>query len=270
MFDKMIGFIGAGNMGSAIIGGILSSSLASTGQIIASASSVATLEKIKNRYSIETTLSNETVAKRSDILFLAVKPDKFDTVIPQITDSVKSQCIIVSIAAGKTMSSIEHTFGRRIKLVRAMPNTPALAGEAMSALCCNGNVGSGELEQIKTIFNCFGKSEYIPESLFDAVVGVSGSSPAYVYIMIEAMADAAVADGMPRSAAYKFAAQAVLGAAKMVLTTGEHPAVLKDAVCSPAGTTIEAVAALEEGGFRNAIIQAQRTCCAKSRQMSRK
>jgi pyrroline-5-carboxylate reductase len=270
MFDKIIGFIGAGNMGSAMIGGILDSSLATTSQIIASAHSSATLEKIKAKFSIETTLSNETVAERSDILFLAVKPNKFDTVIPQIAPHVKSSCVVVSIAAGKTLASIENTFGKEVKVIRAMPNTPALVGEAMSALCANASVTEEELAQVQELFNCFGKSEVIPEQLMDAVVGVSGSSPAYVYIFIEAMADAAVADGMPRAQAYKFAAQSVYGAAKMVLETGEHPGVLKDAVCSPGGTTIEAVAALEKGGFRDTIISAQRACSQKSKDMSQK
>lgn len=269
MFDKIIGFIGAGNMGSAMIGGILQSSLATTGQIIASAHTPATLEKIKAKFSIETTLSNETVAERSDILFLAVKPDKFDTVIPQIAAHIRHGCIIVSIAAGKTLSSMEALFGKEIKLVRAMPNTPAFVCEAMSAICANDAVSTRELAQIQEIFNCFGKSEIVPERLMDAVIGVSGSSPAYVYLFIEAMADAAVADGMPRKQAYKFAAQSVYGAAKMVLETGEHPGVLKDAVCSPGGTTIEAVAALEQNGLRNTVITAQRACSRKSREMSR-
>lgn len=268
MFDKIIGFIGAGNMGSAMIGGILNASLATTSQIIASAHSEATLEQIRSRFSIETTHSNETVAERSDILFLAVKPNKFDEVIPQIESHIKSSCIIVSIAAGKTIASIESAFGRDIKLVRAMPNTPALVGEAMSALCANAAITPEELTQVQQIFNAFGKSEVVPESLIDAVVGVSGSSPAYVYLFIEAMADAAVAEGMPRAQAYKFAAQSVYGAAKMVLETGQHPGVLKDAVCSPGGTTIEAVAALEKCGFRDAVITAQRTCSKKSHDMS--
>ena len=140
MFDKIIGFIGAGNMGSAMIGGILNASLVTTGQVIASAHSKETLDAIHSRFSIETTLSNETVAERSDILFLAVKPNKFDEVIPQIAPHVKSSCIIVSIAAGKTIAAIEEAFGKEIKLVRAMPNTPALVGEAMSALCVNAHV----------------------------------------------------------------------------------------------------------------------------------
>lgn len=268
MFDKIIGFIGAGNMGSAMIGGILSSSLATSSQVIASAHSAATLEQLRTRWGIETTPSNETVAERSDILFLAVKPNKFDEVIPQIASHVKSHCVIVSIAAGKTIHAIEDAFGHEIKLVRAMPNTPALVGEAMSALCANANVTAEELADIELIFNSFGKCEIVPESLIDAVVGVSGSSPAYVYMFIEAMADAAVADGMPRAQAYKFAAQSVYGAAKMVLETGRHPGELKDAVCSPGGTTIEAVSALEKGGLRDTIITAQRACSKKSHDMS--
>ena len=257
MIDKIIGFIGAGNMGSAMIGGIVHSELVTTSQIIASAHSAATLEKLQSTYSIETTLSNETVAERSDILFLA-----------QISSHVKSGCVIVSIAAGKTIAAIEDSFGKPVKLVRAMPNTPALVGEAMSALCVNQNVTPEELKEVQALFNSFGKSEVISESLMDAVIGVSSSSPAYVYMFIEAMADAAVADGMPRAQAYKFAAQSVYGSAKMVLETGKHPGELKDAVCSPAGTTIEAVAALEAGGFRNTVISGQRACSQKSRDMS--
>ena len=167
------------------------------------------------------------------------------------------------------ISHIEAMFDSRLKLVRAMPNTPALVGEAMSALCCNELVTEEELAEAVSIFNSFGKCEVIKEALMDAVIGVSGSSPAYVYLFIEAMADAAVADGMPRAQAYKFAAQSVLGSAKMVLETGTHPGALKDAVCSPGGTTIEAVAVLEEEGLRNAVIKAQRACVQKSRDMGK-
>ena len=156
MIDKIIGFIGAGNMGSAMIGGIVHSELVTTSQIIASAHSAATLEKLQSTYSIETTLSNETVAERSDILFLAVKPNKFDEVIPQISSHVKSGCVIVSIAAGKTIAAIEDSFGKPVKLVRAMPNTPALVGEAMSALCVNQNVTPEELKEVQALFNSFG------------------------------------------------------------------------------------------------------------------
>lgn len=269
MFDKIIGFIGAGNMGSAIIGGILNSSLATSSQVIASAHSAATLEKIRNKFAIETTMDNTKVAEQADILFLAVKPNKFEEVIPQIRNSLKPGCIIVSIAAGKTISAIETAFESEIKLVRAMPNTPALVGEAMSALCKNEHVTDADLESVVAIFDSFGKCEVVTENLMDAVIGVSGSSPAYVYMFIEAMADAAVSDGMPRTQAYKFAAQSVLGSAKMILETGKHPGELKDAVCSPGGTTIEAVASLEKGGLRDTVITAQRACVQKSKDMSK-
>ena len=150
-----------------------------------------------------------------------------------------------------------------------MPNTPAMVLEAMSALTPNESVTAEEMQTITEIFESFGKAEIVPESLMDAVTGISGSSPAYVYLFIEAMADAAVADGMPRTQAYKFAAQAVYGAAKMVLETGRHPGELKDAVCSPGGTTIAAVAKLEEKGLRDAVISAQRCCVAKSKDMGK-
>ncbi len=176
---------------------------------------------------------------------------------------------MVSIAAGQSISSIEKMFRKQIKLVRAMPNTPALVGEAMSALCTNKFVSEQELADITAIFQSFGACEVVPEAMIDSVVGVAGSSPAYVYLFIEAMADAAVADGMPRAMAYKFAAQSVLGSAKMVLETGMHPGALKDNVCSPGGTTIEAVAVLEEEGMRSAIIKAQRACVQKSRDMGK-
>ena len=269
MTDKIIGFIGAGNMGSGMIGGICQSKLVKPEHIYASSHTTATAEKMKNTFGINTTTSNGKVAGMSDILFLAIKPNKFAEVLPELTEDLGRDTIIVSVAAGQSISSIEGLLGSHIKLVRAMPNTPALVGESMSALCCNRNVTDEELAYVKQLFECFGKAEIVPESMIDAVIGVSGSSPAYVYMFIEAMADAAVADGMPRAMAYKFAAQAVLGAAKMVLETGTHPGALKDAVCSPGGTTIEAVAALEAGGLRDTVIRAQRACVQKSKDMTK-
>ena len=268
MKDKKIGFIGAGNMGSAMIGGICRSGLVTPDQLMASAHTSATLEKLYRTYGIGTTLSNQEVAATSDILFLAVKPNKFSEILPCLADVLKTDCVVVSVAAGWSISKIEALLGTGIKLVRAMPNTPALVGESMSALCHNANVTDAEFALIKQLFECFGKAESVPESMMDAVIGVSGSSPAYVYMFIEAMADAAVADGMPRPIAYTFAAQSVLGAAKMVLDTGKHPGELKDAVCSPGGTTIEAVASLEAGGFRDAVITAQRACVQKSKDLT--
>lgn len=267
---KTIGFIGSGNMGSAIIGGIIDARLVAPEQIIASDLNVQGLEHLKNTYNIKTSEDNSTVAKCADILFLAVKPNIYPVVIKEIRDVVRPETAIVSIAAGQSIANVEDLFGRPIRLMRVMPNTPAMVGEAMAALSPNTNLSPENINEIITIFNSLGKSELVPESLMDAVVGVSGSSPAYVYMFIEAMADAAVADGMPRPQAYKFAAQSVLGSAKMVLETGLHPGVLKDMVCSPGGTTIEAVAVLEQEGFRSAVMKAQKACSEKSREMSRK
>lgn len=154
-----------------------------------------------------------------------------------------------------------------MKIVRTMPNTPALVGEGITGVCHNDLVTKEELEYVCHILNGFGKAEVVPERLMDVVVSVSGSSPAYVFMFIEAMADAAVADGMPRPQAYKFAAQAVLGSAKMVLETGKHPGELKDMVCSPGGTTIEAVRVLEQKGFRSAVFEAMKVCAEKSKGM---
>ncbi len=267
--NKKIGFIGSGNMGSAMIAGIRQAELVSGNELMASAKTAVRLDGLRENYGILTTFDNKEVAAFADILFLAVKPYMFSEVIAEIKDSVKEDAIIVSVAAGQTIQDIETAFGKQIKLVRTMPNTPAMVGEAMSAICPNDNVSEEELQLVKQIFDCFGVSEIVKESLIDAVIGVSGSSPAYVYMFIEAMADAAVIGGMPRKQAYTFAAQAVLGSAKMVLETGIHPGELKDMVCSPGGTTIEAVAKLEECGMRSAVIEAMKACMDKSKEMSK-
>ncbi|MGN0142642.1 MAG: pyrroline-5-carboxylate reductase [Roseburia sp.] len=267
---KKIGFIGCGNMARAIIAGIVKAGLYDTADILASNRTEPALAQMKKEYGIHGTTDNRQVAEQADILFLCVKPDKFAVVIPQIRDVVKEETVIVSIAAGQTIHGIEEMFGRDIRLVRIMPNTPALVGEAMSSVSPNAHVSGEELAEIKDIFDHLGKAEIIDEKLIDAVVGVSGSSPAYVYMFIEAMADAAVAAGMPRAQAYKFAAQSVLGSAKMVLETGKHPGELKDMVCSPGGTTIDAVCELEAHGFRDAVIAGTSACIRKSREMSQK
>jgi len=267
--SKTLGFIGCGNMGKAMIGGILNAKLVTPESIIVGDLNEKSLSEIALIYDIKTTTDNNEVAKTSDIIVLSIKPNLYQVVIKQIKDQVKQEVIIVTIAAGKGIKGIEEMFGRKLKVVRVMPNTPALVGEGMAAICPNAAVTKEELVQIVNIFESFGKSEIVDEKLMDVVTSVSGSSPAFVYMFIEAMADAAVLDGMPRNQAYKFAAQAVLGSAKMVLETGKHPGVLKDMVCSPGGTTIEGVAALEEKGFRDAVIYAMRKTTQKSIELSK-
>ena len=263
----MIGFIGLGNMASAMIGGMLQKDMVTPGEIIGSCRTEETAKKMADRFGIETTTDNSTVAQAADILVLAVKPQFFPEVIAQIKDEVNADALIISIAAGKTMDYIETQFGRPLKLVRCMPNVPALVGEGITSVSRNERVSDEEMKQAMDLLSSMGKASEIPERLIDAVVGVSGSSPAYVFLFIEAMADGAVAAGMPRSQAYEFAAQAVLGSAKMVLETGKHPGELKDMVCSPGGTTIQAVKVLEEKGFRAAVMDAMEACIEKSKSL---
>ena len=175
--------------------------------------------------------------------------------------------VVISIAAGQSIADIEGFFGKEIKLVRTMPNTPALVLEGATGMCFNELMQDEEKQMAINLFESFGIVEVVSENMIDTVIGVSGSSPAYVFMFIEAMADAAVADGMPRAMAYELAAQTVYGSAKMVLETGKHPGELKDMVCSPAGTTIEAVRVLEEKGLRSAVIEGQMACVKKAREL---
>lgn len=262
-----IGFIGCGNMASAMIGGIISNRTAAPEDILASAKTEGTRTRVKESLGVCVTASNREVAAFADVLVLAVKPFYYEEIIGEIKDSVKEDTIIVSITPGKKLDWLEEQFGKPTKIVRTMPNTPALVGEGMSCICGNLRAAQEDVDKVCKIFSGFGKTEIVTEEMIDVVVGVSGSSPAYVFMFIEAMADAAVADGMPRAQAYRFAAQAVLGSAKMVLETGKHPGELKDMVCSPKGTTIEAVRVLEEKGFRSAVIEAMKACVRKTREV---
>lgn len=265
-----IGFIGSGNMGGAIIGGIINNKIAVSSDVIVSDKNSDALSKINAEYGVYITADNKETAQKSDILFLCIKPQFLYFVIDEIRDVISENTVIVSIVAGQSVAAITNAFGKKIKLIRVMPNTPVLVGAGMSALTVNDNITEEEKEIVLDIFNSFGKGEIVTENLMDAVTAVSGSSPAYVFMMIEAMADAAVMGGLPRSQAYIFAAQAVMGSAKMVLETDKHPGELKDMVCSPAGTTIDAVAVLEQDGFRNSIIDAMSACMEKSKEMGKK
>ena len=262
---KKIGFIGSGNMASAIMGGIIKNRIFQPEEIIASDLSEAMREKAASSLGVCVTDSNIQVAEEAEVLVLAVKPQYYKDVIEEVRDSITTKQIIITIAPGWTLKKLDRMLGQPLKIVRTMPNTPALVGEGITGVCGNKLVEKEDLEYVLKILSSFGRAEVIPESLMDVVVSVSVSSPAYVFMMIEAMADAAVADGMPRQQAYIFAAQAVYGSAKMVLETGKHPGELKDMVCSPAGTTIEAVGVLEKKGFRSAIFECMRACVKKAR-----
>lgn len=264
---KKIGFIGCGNMGGAMMQGILDSGKCTPDEMMTSDKSEAALAAKKEALGIHITTDNRETAAFADILFLSVKPQFYETVISEIKDVIDETKMIVTIAPGKTLSWLAEKFGRELKIIRTMPNTPAMVKEGMMGMCANSNVTEQEIAEVREICNGFSETEVIPEHLMDVVTAVSGSSPAYVFMFIEAMADAAVAGGMARNQAYKFAAQAVLGSAKMVLETGKHPGELKDMVCSPAGTTIQAVRVLEEKGMRSAVFEAMMKCLDISRGM---
>ncbi len=255
-----VGLIGCGNMAKAIIEGFINTGTYKPEEIIASDRIRDALDYAANRLGIHTTTNNSELVLESELIIIAVKPQVIESVISEISDVVSEQKLVISIVAGQTIKRIEELFGRDIKLIRTMPNTPAFVGAGMTAVCSNGNVTATELEFACRLLSSFGKAEVVPEKLMDAVVAVSGSAPAYVAMMVEAMADAAVLEGMPRDQAYRFAEQAVYGTAKLLSEKNIHPAILKDMVCSPAGTTIEAVRVLEERGFRSSIIEAMKAC----------
>lgn len=262
-----IGFVGCGNMASAIIGGILKNGIFEKEEIIVSNLTEEGSRRSREKLGVVTTLDNKEVVKQSEIVILAVKPQFYEDVINEVKEHFTPDQLVISIAPGKTLAWLEEKCGQPLKIARLMPNTPAMVGEGMTGACTNERVTDSEKQQIRTILESFGRMEFIPERLMDAVVAASGSSPAYVFMFIEAMADAVVAQGMPRKQAYSFVAQAVLGSAKMVLETGMHPGELKDMVCSPAGTTIEGVRVLEKGGMRSAVFEALTATAEKGRKM---
>jgi pyrroline-5-carboxylate reductase len=254
-----IGFIGMGNMGYAMLKGALNNF--SSDQIIFTCPDRARCEKISDETKVHYAESNAECANNAKYIVLAVKPQVYDTVLKNIHDIVTEESVIISIAPGISIDTLKLKLGSNMRIVRAMPNTPALVGAGMTGISYNAQEFTfEERDIIEKFFNSFGQVITVPEKLMSAVVCASGSSPAYVYMFIEAMADSVVKYGIPRKDAYKLVAQTVLGSAQMVLETGEHPGVLKDNVCSPGGTTIRGVAALEEAGFRNALIQATDAC----------
>lgn len=255
-------------MAQAMISGMLNDGAVNQEQIIASARTLDSIEKIEETWGIRTTVNNHMVASEADLLFLAVAPGDHPAVIQSIREDIKSDAIVITIAAGVTIEEVEGAFHRKVKVVRTMPNTPSFVGEGMTAICRNKLVSDNDYDMVDRLLSSFGKVSRIDERQMDAIPSISGSSPAYVFMMIEAMADGGVRQGLARKEAYQLAAQAVLGAAKMVLETGEHPGVLKDQVTSPGGSTIAAVSKLEQEQFRGSILAAMKACTDKVNEMT--
>jgi pyrroline-5-carboxylate reductase len=263
-----LGFIGCGVMANAIMGGIIKAGLYKPEDIWGADPFEGSRKKTKEANGINVTDSNLEVIENCDTVFFTIKPQYYHDMIAGIKDHVREDQLFISIGAGRTLDYIADEFGgKKVKVVRVMPNTPAQVGEGMSAACPNEYVTEEETKRAVEILSAFGKAEVVPENLFDIVTGVSGSGPAYVFMFIEAMADAAVNGGMKRDQAYVFAAQTVLGSAKMVLETGKHPGALKDMVTSPAGTTIAGVRELEAGGLRTTVFEGVTAATEKSIEM---
>ncbi len=261
-----IGFIGMGNMGYAMLKGALN--VFDKDDIIFCDASESRMQQVTEETKVMHTETNAECANNAKYLVIAVKPQFYPQVIKNIVNIVTKDHVIISIAPGITIQHLVDQLGFDSRIVRAMPNTPALLGAGMTGICYDASLFSfDEKDVIEKFFSSFGRVKVISENLMSAVTCASGSSPAYVYMFIEAMADSVVKYGIPRQTAYEMVAQTVMGSAKMVLETGEHPAKLKDNVCSPAGTTIAGVAALEEYGFRNSIIKATDACFKKAENM---
>lgn len=268
--SRKISVIGAGNMGGAIVAGMIDSGLFDPSKVSVANSSNYRLDELQKRFpEICCYTDNLEAVKNADIVILAVKPNCFAAVCESVKDYIRPDVVVVSIGAGVRLSSLKGWLGNSVKIVRAMPNIAALVGESMSVLAGNSNVGQKDMQDVRDIFDSFGSTQVMSESQMDAVTALSGSSPAYIFILIEALADGAVLKGIPREIAYSVAAQTVLGSAKLMLDTGKHPAELKDMVCSPGGTTIAAVSSLESSGFRSSIIEAVRVCAERSEEIAK-
>jgi len=264
-----VGFIGAGKMGSAIAKAIAKSRVISPEKIYIYDVDTNKSSQLGRESGATVLKSNEEVIKKSDIIILAVVPGVIRTVLEPCKHLFNNK-ILVSIAAGVSISTYKEILGDKAKVIRTMPNRPALVSEGMTLISYESSIISkDEVEAVKALFETTGRVEILDENLMSEVIALTSSSPAYIFMLIESMADAAVSYGIPRKSAYIMAAQAVLGSAKMVLETGKHPAELKDEICTPAGTTIEAVKTLEKNSFRYAIIEAMENCTIKAREIGK-
>jgi pyrroline-5-carboxylate reductase len=267
--DIRLGIVGGGRMGSALIGGIISRSLVKAGHMIVSDALTERLDDLKKTYGIETTQDNRKVVKTSDIIILAVKPQTMPDVLKDIASVYQQRKLVISIAAGIPTGRIEKYLKKKARVVRVMPNTPALIGEGAAVIARGAHATDADLKVTQQVFESVGISVIVDEGLMDAVTGLSGSGPAYGFLIIEALADAGVNLGLSRDIALKLSAQTMMGAAKLCLTGNKHPAELKDMVTSPGGTTIAGLKVLEEGKLRATLIAAVEAAALRSKELGK-
>jgi pyrroline-5-carboxylate reductase len=266
---KRIGFLGCGNMGEALVKGLVAASVVEAGALMASDTRGDRLADLDRRYGVRIAKDNVELVRECDVIVLAVKPQIMSTVLTEISSSLSRRQLVISIAAGVSTATIRAGVGKDVRLIRVMPNTPALVREGATAIAKATGLEVGDLETAEEIFGAVGKVVVLDEDLMDAVTGLSGSGPAYVAVVIESLADGGVKMGLDRVTAMTLATQTVLGAAKLLLETGMHPGSLKDMVSSPGGTSITGIAALEEGGIRTTFIKAVERATLRSRELGR-
>jgi len=264
---KTIGFVGTGNMAEALIKGLIASEVVEPKQIIGSDPRKERCDELHQRFGIRTTTSNAEVVRAAEIVMLSVKPQILPAVLDEIGSHLQPHCLCISIAAGIPVSAIEGRLPKGTRVVRTMPNTPALVGAGATAIAAGGHATPDDLEAAKRIFDAVGMTVTLDEEQLDAVTGLSGSGPAYVFLIIEALSDAGVKMGLSRYNALALAAQTVLGSAKLLLETNEHPGRLKDMVTSPGGTAIAGIATLEAGGLRTTLINAVEAATRRSKEL---
>ncbi len=266
---KKVGFIGAGTIASIILRRIVEKQIVPVENIYIYDIDETKVNLLCKELGIRKANNNQEVIIQSDLIILAIKPQYVPMVLKENQNLFTEDKVIISLAAGLSTAAIDEQSGGRSTIIRVMPNTPALVGEGMTVICKSVDIPPALLDQVIIIFASFGRVEVLEEQYMDAVTALSGSSPAFVFMFIEAMSDGGVWMGLPRDVSYRLAAQAVLGSAKMVLDTGMHPGVLKDMVSSPGGTTIEALQILEKLGLRNMMMEAVKACAEKSKSMEK-
>ncbi len=264
-----IGFVGAGNMAEALIRGLVRGGHVPPSKIAASAPRRERLDQLAREYGIEVTTDNREVVRRCGLVVLAVKPQILDKVLREIGDQMHDGTLVVSIAAGVGTEAIEDSVAPGVRVVRAMPNTPALVGAGATAISAGKLASETDLKTARALFDAVGITVVLDEYHLDAVTGLSGSGPAYIFLILEALADAGVKVGLSRRDAQRLAAQTVMGSAKLLLETNQHPGMLKDMVTSPGGTAIAGLHTLEEGGLRTTLINAVETATKRARELGR-
>jgi len=266
--DKKIGFIGSGNMGEAMISGLINSGTSKPGNISCSDISTEKLQQLSSKYGVTTTPSNIEIATRADIIILAVKPQIMVPVLQEIKACLDMSKLVISIAAGVPLTAIESCLDKDLRLIRVMPNVAVSVREGAAAIAAGDHTEKEDVELAMAIFNSVGKSIFLKENnLMDAVTGLSGSGPAYIFLIVDALADAGVKVGLSRQDSLLLASQTILGAAKLLMETKEHPGALKDSVTSPGGTAIAGLHTLEKGGLRTTLINAVEAATLRSKEL---